>query len=37
MLVLMPSMVVISSVRFMRAIASARSRPWTINLAIIES
>src|ERR1019366_1290374 len=37
MLVLMPSMTVISSVRFMRAIASCRSRPWTMILAIIES
>ena len=35
--VLMPSMTVISSVRRMRAIASWRSRPWTMILAIIES
>ena len=35
--VLMPSMTVISSVRRMRAIASCRSRPCTMILAIIES
>jgi len=35
--VLMPSTTVISSVRRMRAIASCRSRPWTMILAIIES
>src|SRR6185295_19019945 len=35
--VLIPSTTVISSVRFIRAIASARSRPWTMILAIIES
>ena len=35
--VLMPSMTVISSVRRIRAIASWRSRPWTMILAIIES
>src|SRR5262249_34541680 len=35
--VLIPSMTVISSVRRMRAMASWRSRPWTMILAIIES
>ena len=35
--VLMPSITVISSVRRMRAIASWRSRPWTMIFAIIES
>src|SRR5690606_27038369 len=33
----MPSMTVISSVRRIRAIASCRSRPWTMIFAIIES
>ena len=33
----MPSMTVMSSVRFMRAIASWRSRPCVMILAIIES
>jgi hypothetical protein len=37
MVVLIPSMTVISSVRFMRAIASGRSRPWVMIFAIIES
>ena len=37
MLVLIPSITVISSVRRIRAIASCRSRPWTMILAIIES
>ena len=37
MFVLMPSITVISSVRFMRATASCRSRPCTMILAIIES
>ena len=35
--VLIPSMTVISSVRRIRAIASWRSRPYAITLAIIES
>src|SRR5262249_44276719 len=35
--VLIPSITVISSVRFMRAIASCRSRPWTMIFAISES
>src|SRR5262249_60765802 len=35
--VLIPSMTLISSVRFIRAIASCRSRPWTITFAMRES
>ena len=35
--VLMPSITIASSARFMRAIARSRVRAWVITLAIIES